>query len=205
MKGDRQSLKKRDLVLFIKKIRKFYKNFEIRYYAVGEYGSRTKRPHYHIIMFNISKNDAEIILEKWHYGNVDIGEVNPSSIHYIAKYHVNRGNSPCGCEKSFAIMSKGIGSEYIEKMKSFHKGKIYNSYLPVYSFKHRMPRYYKEKLYTKVERQVMQRVTQDKVDPLDVAGFEITHPNENYFQYKLMNEIYFEQSFKQKTNENETI
>lgn len=39
------TLQKRDLTLFFKRLRKFFKGKELRYYAVGEYGSHTLRPH----------------------------------------------------------------------------------------------------------------------------------------------------------------
>ena len=45
------TLQKSDLQKFFKRLRK--KTHEkISYYAVGEYGDKTQRPHYHIILFN---------------------------------------------------------------------------------------------------------------------------------------------------------
>ena len=45
------TLQKSDLQKFFKRLRK--KTHEkISYYAVGEYGDNTQRPHYHIILFN---------------------------------------------------------------------------------------------------------------------------------------------------------
>lgn len=49
-------LNKRDLQLFMKRLRAYFKrhyDFEgIRFFACGEYGSEGSRPHYHIILFN---------------------------------------------------------------------------------------------------------------------------------------------------------
>lgn len=39
------TLNKRDLQLFFKRLRKKFSDKEVRYYAVGEYGSNTLRPH----------------------------------------------------------------------------------------------------------------------------------------------------------------
>ena len=39
------TLQKRDLTLFFKRLRKKFPEKEVRYYAVGEYGKRTLRPH----------------------------------------------------------------------------------------------------------------------------------------------------------------
>ena len=48
-------LNKRDIQLFIKRLRKRFQTKKIRYYLCGEYGSddNTKRPHYHLVLFGI--------------------------------------------------------------------------------------------------------------------------------------------------------
>lgn len=63
------TLNKRDLQLFFKRLRKRYALLEevngekvvipreIRYYACGEYGSNTHRPHYHVILYGIGLED----------------------------------------------------------------------------------------------------------------------------------------------------
>ena len=38
---------------FIKKIRKKLEPHKLRYYLVGEYGSQTQRPHYHLVLFGM--------------------------------------------------------------------------------------------------------------------------------------------------------
>lgn len=50
-------LSKRDLQLFFKRLRKWHDTNgslgkPLKYYAVGEYGGKFRRPHYHIILFN---------------------------------------------------------------------------------------------------------------------------------------------------------
>ena len=51
------SLVKRDLQLFFKRLRKRYPGHLIRYFAAGEYGDNTARPHYHAILFNFCPED----------------------------------------------------------------------------------------------------------------------------------------------------
>ena len=52
------SLEPRDLQLFMKRLRfeLSKEDRKIRFYACGEYGERTARPHYHIIIFGMDKN-----------------------------------------------------------------------------------------------------------------------------------------------------
>ena len=62
-------LDKKHVQLFCKRVRKAGQAF--RYYAVGEYGSKTFRPHYHIIMFGDINED--IVRKSWPYGHVHMG------------------------------------------------------------------------------------------------------------------------------------
>lgn len=58
---DFPTLQKRDLQLFLKRLRiklKREKDISIRFYAAGEYGSNTHRPHYHLIIFGWFPDDA---------------------------------------------------------------------------------------------------------------------------------------------------
>ncbi|MDD6223553.1 MAG: hypothetical protein PUB18_00945 [bacterium] len=94
-----------DLTNFMKKLRRHweynYGEKNIRFYACGEYGSNTFRPHYHIICFNIDIPDlkyfftnksgdktytSEIIEKIWGKGIVSIGEVTWNSAAYTARY-----------------------------------------------------------------------------------------------------------------------
>lgn len=45
------TLVKADFQKFLKRLRKHFPDSSIHYYAAGEYGSLTKRPHYHAILF----------------------------------------------------------------------------------------------------------------------------------------------------------
>lgn len=121
-------LRKRDLQLFFKRLRfaqdrynKLYqaqgKNVQpIKYYACGEYGGKTKRPHYHIILFNAK---LELIQDAWidaksrtHLGQVHYGTVSGASVGYTLKYLQKRKRIPehgrDDREKEFALMSKGL-------------------------------------------------------------------------------------------------
>lgn len=51
------TLKKRDVQLFMKRLRKAVEPQKIRFYCSGEYGDKTFRPHYHLIIFGLELND----------------------------------------------------------------------------------------------------------------------------------------------------
>lgn len=104
------SLRKKDVQLFIKRLRKLHPKSHdtIKYYAAGEYGGKTKRPHYHIILFN---SKLELIGKAWKMGDIHYGmDVNEASVGYTLKYiskpsripeHKNDDRLP-----EFALMSK---------------------------------------------------------------------------------------------------
>lgn len=54
------SLRKRDLQLFFKRLRKRFPDSLIRYYACGEYGETTMRPHYHAIVYGLQLDDLVV-------------------------------------------------------------------------------------------------------------------------------------------------
>ncbi|AXH74040.1 MAG: replication initiator protein [Microviridae sp.] len=94
------SLQKRDLQLFFKKLRKNYAPF--RYFACGEYGDQTRRPHYHIIFFGIDFHEdrkkhstgkrgnplytSQTLQNAWPYGHSSVGEFNYATAAYTARY-----------------------------------------------------------------------------------------------------------------------
>lgn len=167
------TLCKRDVQLFFKRLRKRVAvrdpEVKVRYYAVGEYGSNNWRPHYHLILFNADKLSIEEAWrdEKGAIGGIDIGSVTGASVGYTLKYiskpkrvpyHVNDDRIP-----EFALMSKGLGHEYLTPaMIAWHKADLLNRmYVNTYDGKKvSMPRYYKDKIYTKGER-IGDRVDED--------------------------------------------
>lgn len=157
------SLNKRDLQLYLKRLRKKDESIRIRYYAVGEYGSKSGRPHYHVLLFN---SREEHIRPAWvdskgdAIGIVHIGKVTPASIAYCTKYMVQRENALEGLEKPFATMSRayGIGGHYLtDDMVEWHRVDDRNYTVRPGNLKGRLPRFYREKIFWK--EHVRQRVS----------------------------------------------
>ena len=56
------SLQKRDMQLFMKRLRKRFPNDKIRFFGCGEYGSKSCRPHYHLLLFGVPFEDLVLSL-----------------------------------------------------------------------------------------------------------------------------------------------
>ncbi len=174
------SLKKTDIQLFMKKLRK-KEHGKLRYYTVGEYGTKTYRPHYHTIIFNGSRHINKNIQDSWSdrenvpRGITHCGNVNNASIHYITKYHVNYTSKKdweafqefgeMACEREFATMSRnpGIGFQYIKRAGKWNRENN-NLYVMNNGFKQAMPRYYKNKMFTKLKKEIMAAIAIKKAD-----------------------------------------
>lgn len=167
-------LSKYDLQTFLKRVRKTYPHNSIRYFLVGEYGTTTKRPHYHGIFFNLPANCEEFIFDKWGKGFVYFGDVNSKSINYVTKYILSKSDFPEGCTKPFSLMSTkpGIGSNYLDLSTKYHKDTQHFFVTSLGNQKKRMPRYYINKIFDKDEREqnsksVFDRIDQDRIKSVD--------------------------------------
>lgn len=79
------TLSKDHLSAYIKKARKSFTN-RLRFFAAGEYGERTHRPHYHAIIYGASQLQASRLEEAWTKGHVRIDQATPANIAYTAGY-----------------------------------------------------------------------------------------------------------------------
>lgn len=130
--GGPRDLSVRDVQLWLKRLRKAHSGDAIRYFAVGEYGDRTGRPHYHAALFGypscafggfgIVSGECPCpacsgVRKSWGFGHVLVGALEIRSAQYIAGYVVKRMNSAGnpllkGRAPEFARMSlmPGIGA-----------------------------------------------------------------------------------------------
>lgn len=160
------SVSKDDVQKFMKRLRKLSEN-NLRYYLVAEYGSKGYRPHYHMILFNLTNNiqhGKELVVSAWRAGNCVVGDVNDSSIAYTCKYMVNKTLIPDGCDKTFSLMSRnpGIGRGYIDKMEEWHNSSSKRFEVTLMDGKRvSMPRYYRDKIFS---REQLDRRNQDIQD-----------------------------------------
>lgn len=117
-KNGYMGLSKRDVQLFFKRLRKVNSG-KLKYYLAGEYGGKTARPHYHIILFNC---DVKTIQDSWDLGSIHYGEVTAASVGYTCKYiqkprriplHRNDDRQP-----EFSLMSKKLGFPILSRILS---------------------------------------------------------------------------------------
>lgn len=158
---------KEHVQLWLKRFRKYF-NFKVRfrYYCSGEYGSKSYRPHYHLIIFfqdirPTCKFLSRVIEKTWQKGFIDCKKANLNTICYITKY-MQKLKSSLLCNNidltEFRLVSKGFGVDWVIyninqvrsrltwKYKNFAK----NGKEKFYTIG--IPRYYKEKVFSVLEK-----------------------------------------------------
>lgn len=157
-------LSKRHIQSFIKKLRKeqaLLSKETIKYFICGEYGEKTKRPHYHGIIFNLEETLKEKVEEIWEKGNIYYGDVTEASIHYTTKY-VLKGQKE---RNTWALMSKGLGIAYVDEHKKNHWDTMSGFVVQDGGYKKNMPRYYARKIFSEKERE---EIRLKKIQEMDI-------------------------------------
>lgn len=159
------SLIKSDLQKFFKRLRKISPN-KIKYFACGEYGRKTHRPHYHTIIFGLGLKPEHktLVMRSWNkcdWSNDAIrdgsfGLVEPASINYVSGYIDDKLDGDLahevytlsGREPVFRLSSNGIGADYADE---FADDIERNMYITQYGIKMSLPRYYMKRLGLKAD------------------------------------------------------
>lgn len=131
-----------DLQRFWKRLRKALPDTKIRYFASGEYGKDTWRPHYHAIVYGFRPSDLVVtqvnetgnyydsdkIRSIWANGNIVIADVTFDTCAYVARYTAKKNMTiedgffeKHNLEKPFLVMSRrpGIGWSYMEEHRQY--------------------------------------------------------------------------------------
>lgn len=130
-------------------------NVDFRYFLVGEYGTHTKRPHYHMLLFATPEYLDSLTshcVDSWSSGLVDVRPIIVNRIQYVCKYTLKSfvpSDFPDGVQKPFALMSKGIGKNALELNSYKRLSQINQPYCyDLNGFKSSLPRYYKNRLFS---------------------------------------------------------
>lgn len=80
-----------DIQKFLKRLRRSTPN-PVRYFCVGEYGTKTARPHWHLILFGVPPLGPGLHhIKQWEFGHAHTGDVTPASVAYSARYSLKTG------------------------------------------------------------------------------------------------------------------
>lgn len=175
-------LQPEDLQLFIKRLRSaVHRNADkylsagaggVRYLACGEYGERTWRPHYHLLVFNLGFKyvyesgkglyESYDLAKIWPQGRHKIGTVTGASANYVAQYTLKKiGRTHYDQDgviypAPFLRVSRKppIGQKWLTK----YKNDLRNGYLVTNGIKGRVPRAYKKMLENMGETQLLAEI-----------------------------------------------
>lgn len=139
------TLRKKDVQDWLKRLRKAIAPLKIRFFAVGEYGDVTQRPHYHVALFGypnclrgktrylVGPNHSQksccvhcdLIMDTWGLGAIMLGSLTAESSQYIAGYVTKKMTSKTdsrlnGRYPEFSQMSlrPGIGADAMHDVAS---------------------------------------------------------------------------------------
>lgn len=168
-----RTLVKRDVQLFLKRLRKAIEPLKIKYFCCGEYGERedaTHRPHYHLIVYGLSlthpvfKKIKEVKSQNityvdlgsiWDKGFVSVSPVTPKHCAYVAKYCLKKLGGKLAEQEykdkqpPFALCSRGIGLEWAQK---HHDKLVRDMSVRLGRQKMVIPRYYVDKVFDFMEK-----------------------------------------------------
>jgi len=200
---------KSDLTLFLKRLRqdqfRWYKRMSqakkidfaqyqanrIKYYAVGEYGEKTLRPHYHLLIFNLPRYNSydqlelEIYIQKiWKNGRVHSGTVTEKSIQYVTGYILKKSHYREGQTPPFSHISNGLGKSYLIHTDYHKKNKLFYS-VNQDGKKVLLPRYLRDRIFSKEEIEANnEKVLDARLDRYVKEYNDITDRGYDYTDYK---------------------
>lgn len=186
---DSYSVDVRVLQLFMKRLRKKFGS--VRFFAVGEYGDKDLRPHYHLVLFGLQFPDlvpwrtsdtgypvcrSPTLERLWPFGFSEIGTVTVHSAGYVARYCMKKVTGPRAEEHYYRI--NPVTGEHVHVVPEFitmsnrpgigaqwfgeyERDCFPSDFLVVEGNKVPVPRYYK-KLSSMTERQELVLVAKRK-------------------------------------------
>lgn len=187
------SLNREHLQKFLKRFRKATegvalapnsKHRPVRFFGCGEYGSTTKRAHYHLLLFNVSIPDREkygkdtytsrMLSDLWPYGSHLVGTVTPASAAYVAGYSMKKvyGRFNSNKEAHYGVVNRETG-EYVERLPEFsamslkpgigqywydrYKRDLQHGYVVLDGAKAPVPRFYEQKYRNDFPEEIEER------------------------------------------------
>lgn len=185
----------RHLELFWKNLRKELAKDgkRIRYFACGEYGDTTNRPHYHAIVFGFdfpdkvrhtTKNGNPLYISRtldriWGLGHCVVGDATFESSAYVARYimkkHLGKDSDfyeKQGLEPEFVRMSRrpGIGYNFFDQ---YNTDMYPSDSVVVRGVEQKPPRYY-DRMLEKDNPLLLQRIKFKRAEKADLSADNAT-------------------------------
>lgn len=175
------TLKYDDVQKFLKRLRK-NSGQKFRYFAAGEYGDRTQRPHYHLIVYGLVLDDlkpynikkggyyvSEFIEKTWSRGNCLLAQGVGGTFAYCAGYVLKKQFGKKGDhyyldrERPIARMSRnpGLGAHYVRYFSDNH---FASGQVTGHSDcrKHAIPKYFSERMLKEQRFDLWEKVRQSR-------------------------------------------
>lgn len=136
---------KRPLLLFIDRLRK-HLGYRPKYFFVSELGEKTRRLHFHGVIFGTSRKGLsfDLLRGKWQYGICWLADFcNVKTANYITKYMLKDSKG----YKPFMLCSNGIGLAYVndKNKQQFINNFQFKNYTKIGSAWYPLHRYYQDK------------------------------------------------------------
>lgn len=170
------SLHKPDYQKFMKRLRKAQSkvsNDKIRYYACGEYGGKTGRPHYHAVIFDLHPSlHLPVLMESiWQMGQVDCSPLNMARVKYVCKY-VMKNHNKTNLVNEFSLMSKGLGKSFLSDTNiKYFKERELPYVQDEFGSKWPMARYYADRIH---DADVRERLGKEAIKELEYRLLDST-------------------------------
>lgn len=188
------TVSKKDFQLFMKRLRKQH-DTPLRFFGIGEYGSTTYRPHYHLLLFNCEKNIADLVRFCWQKGHTKTDECSGARINYICKYVVMGGVDDAFfkrlddtlCERPFMLCSRKpyIGYGFLTSEMTDYMLSRDTTVVPVDGYATNVPRIYRKKVFGDSSSDASDKI-KAQMRKLDSLQYEkdVAHGGEAY-HYKM--------------------
>jgi len=194
------SLRPHDLWKFFKRLRKAL-SCPVRYFACGEYGELSARPHYHALIFGWHFPDrryykgqgsntlyvSEQLSGLWPAGMATVGDFSYETANYVAGYVMKKVNGEAA-SAHYAVIDPDTGEILMHRVPEFIRmsrrpgiaAKWWSDYgkevfpddfVVVSGRKHPVPRYYLKRL--KADQPVLAAsVLEERVERASLRGFD---------------------------------
>lgn len=145
--------------LFLERWRKKHKK-SLQHWFVTELGHQgTQNIHLHGIIWTKEKNDIIQLNKYWQYGYTWTGNyVNQATVNYIVKY-VSKVDKDHPNYKQIVLTSPAIGKKYLQtktaELNKFNGENTKDTYRSSTGHKIALPIYYRNKIYTETERELL--------------------------------------------------